>query len=165
LPDLHLTVRSADPVREQVEATLRRLVDTATIVPCEVIRVARRTMSESFGLARTMLNLTVDGLLGWDVDAGVPRLDSAGAGVPLRAAPAVAPDDPVVGADPPTISSDRSAAADLAISGYEDLAASHIVARLDRLTPSELDAIRTFEVANRGRRTVVGKIDQLLARP
>ena len=53
---------------------------------------------------------------------------------------------------------------DLAIPGYEDLAASHIVARLDRLTRSELAAIRAFEVANRGRRTVVGKVDQLLAR-
>ena len=52
----------------------------------------------------------------------------------------------------------------LAIAGYEDLAASNIVARLERLTPAELGEIRAFEVANRGRRTVVGKIDQLLAR-
>ena len=35
-------------------------------------------------------------------------------------------------------------------------------ARLDKLTAAELTEIRAFEVANRGRRTVVGKIDQLL---
>ena len=56
-------------------------------------------------------------------------------------------------------------AADLAIAGYEDLAASHIVARLDGLDRDDLAAIRRFELAHRGRRTVVGKIDQLLAQP
>ena len=44
-----------DPVRQNVEATLRRLVDTATAVPC--------------GMLRAMWQL-----LGWDNDAGVPRL-------------------------------------------------------------------------------------------
>jgi hypothetical protein len=105
-----------------------------------------------------MLNLTVDGLLGWDIDAGVPRLQSTGDGVgpsaPHGAPVAVAPE-----------TDHGSEAADLAIPGYEDLAASHIVARLDRLTRSDLAKIRSFEVSHRGRRTVVGKIDQLLARP
>ena len=55
-------------------------------------------------------------------------------------------------------------AADLPIAGYEDLAASHIVARLDRLSTCRSGRDPPFEVANRGRRTVVGKIDQLLAR-
>ena len=60
---------------------------------------------------------------------------------------------------------DGGLAADLPIAGYEDLAASHIVARLDGLDRDDLAAIRRFELAHRGRRTVVGKIDQLLAQP
>ncbi len=45
---------------------------------------------------------------------------------------------------------------------YESLAASHVVARLRALSPSELEQVREFEAAHRGRRTVLGKIDQLL---
>ena len=152
----------ADPVREGVEAALHRLVELVTTGPCGLLRTASRTIAESVGLARTMFNLTVDGLLGWEVDAGVPRLDTVDATVGA-AAPLVAGGPGEVGAVP-TAAGNRAGAVDLAIPGYEDLAASHIVARLDRLSPSELAAIRSFEVANRGRRTVVGKIDQLLAR-
>jgi hypothetical protein len=144
-------------LRDDVEAALRRVVGTATALPCTVMRVARRALAESAGLARTMVNLTVDGLLGWDVDAGVPRLQSTGGGVGPET-PRSAPVAVASGSD------QGGQAADLAIPGYEDLAASHIVARLDRLTPSDLARIRSFEVSHRGRRTVVGKIDQLLAR-
>jgi hypothetical protein len=148
----------ADPVRERVEATLHRFADLVTAGPCGLLRTAGRTVAESAGLARTMVNLTISGLLGWEADAGVPPLGTvdggSGAAAPLRGA------RPRAVTEPPA----RAAPVNLAIPGYEDLAASHIVARLDRLTRSELIAIREFEVANRGRRTVVGKVDQLLAR-
>ncbi len=148
----------ADPVRERVEATLHRLVDLATTPPCSVLRSAGRTVGESVGLVRTMVNVTVDGLLGWGIDAGGPRLGTVDGGssatAPLRVErPRAVTETPAV-----------AVPVDLAIPGYEDLAASHIVARLDRLSRPELTAIREFEIANRGRRTVVGKIDQLLAR-
>jgi hypothetical protein len=154
--------RSTDPLRQQIEATLQRLVGAAATAPCELLRVARRTVGESVGLARTVLNLTVDGLLGWEVDAGVPRLEPVSAGI--QPSPAPLGEGAAARPDPPSTVSNRAGAADLPIPGYEDLAASHIVARLDRLSPSELVEIRAFEVVNRGRRTVVGKIDQLLAR-
>lgn len=51
----------------------------------------------------------------------------------------------------------------LPIDQYESLAASHVVARLESLTPDELRTVRSFETSHRGRRTVLGKIDQLLA--
>jgi hypothetical protein len=51
----------------------------------------------------------------------------------------------------------------LPIDEYESLAASQVVARLANLTAEELDAVRRFEVSHRGRRTVIGRIDQLLA--
>ena len=56
-----------------------------------------------------------------------------------------------------------AAAEDLPIDEYESLAASHVVARLESLTADELRAVQEFEAAHRGRRTVLGKIDQLLA--
>ncbi len=51
---------------------------------------------------------------------------------------------------------------ELAIPGYESLAAAQIVPRLQTLSESELTAIRSFETANRQRRTVLNRIDQLL---
>jgi hypothetical protein len=51
--------------------------------------------------------------------------------------------------------------ATLPISDYDSLAASHVVARLSALGPAELDSIGAYEAANRGRRTILGKIQQL----
>jgi hypothetical protein len=47
---------------------------------------------------------------------------------------------------------------DLAIPSYDSLAASQVVPRLDGLTTIELEAVRRYELAHRGRRTVLGKI-------
>jgi len=49
----------------------------------------------------------------------------------------------------------------LPIAGYDTLAASQIIARLDGLTPTELAAVKSHELTNRGRRTVLGRIGQL----
>jgi hypothetical protein len=148
---------TVDPVRDRVEATLRRAFDVATAGPCGIFRTAQRTAAQTADFARTVINLTVDGLLGWDVDAGVPpRL---GATAPVTAIDTGGS----MGDDADTSRAAAGAAADLAIAGYEDLPASHIVARLERLGEDELIEVRRFELAHRGRRTVVGKIDQLLA--
>jgi hypothetical protein len=52
-------------------------------------------------------------------------------------------------------------APELAIPEYDQLSASQVVERLDGLTPGELDAVRDYEVAHRGRATILGKITQL----
>ena len=57
----------------------------------------------------------------------------------------------------------RSPTTELPIEDYESLAASHVVDRLATLTPAELRAVRAFETAHRGRRTILGRIEQLLA--
>ena len=49
----------------------------------------------------------------------------------------------------------------LAISGYESLPAVNVVQRLITLTADEIEQIRRFEIANRGRRTILAKIDVL----
>ncbi len=58
---------------------------------------------------------------------------------------------------------DAPEAAGLAIPGYDTLSASQVVERLDGLSASDLDAVRRYESANRNRRTILGKLDQLRA--
>ena len=55
------------------------------------------------------------------------------------------------------------AVADLAIPGYDSLAASQVVERLGSLAPDELDAVRRYELVGRHRRTILNRIDQLVA--
>lgn len=54
-----------------------------------------------------------------------------------------------------------TASADLAIPGYDSLSASQVVPRLAGLAPAELEAVRSYEAASRGRRTILTKISQL----
>lgn len=49
----------------------------------------------------------------------------------------------------------------LAIPEYDQLSASQVVERLEGLTAGELDAVRDYELAHRGRNTILGKISQL----
>jgi hypothetical protein len=51
--------------------------------------------------------------------------------------------------------------ASLAIPGYDALAASQVVQRLAGLSEEELEAVREYEEATRGRRTILGRIEQL----
>lgn len=76
---------------------------------------------------------------------GARRTPTSGK-VPAPATPAPAPPAP-----------------SLAIPGYDQLSASQVVERLDGLTKGELDAVRAYEVAHRGRSTILGKITQLTA--
>lgn len=71
-------------------------------------------------------------------------------------APAAAP-APVVDATP-AVAADPG---DLPIAGYDSLAASQVIPRLEGLTPDELEAVRAYETAKRGRKTILGKITQL----
>lgn len=66
--------------------------------------------------------------------------------------PAAAPDLEVVGDGP---------VATLAIPDYDGLSASQVVNRLAGLEPAELEAVRSYELANRGRKTILSKIAQL----
>jgi hypothetical protein len=50
---------------------------------------------------------------------------------------------------------------DLVIPDYDELSASQVVERLDGLRRDELEAVRAYELANRGRRTILFKIEQL----
>jgi hypothetical protein len=94
--------------------------------------------------------------------AAGPRRPAARRRRPSSAAD-VAPEPDPVALDGAVRVGEPDDAGDLPIEQYESLAASHVVARLEALTADELHAVRGFETAHRGRRTVLGKIDQLLA--
>lgn len=48
------------------------------------------------------------------------------------------------------------------IPGYDTLSASHVVRRLDGLSPGDLQAIYGYEKSHRGRSTVLARAEQLL---
>jgi hypothetical protein len=50
---------------------------------------------------------------------------------------------------------------DLAITDYDGLSASHVVNRLAGLSTEELETVRRYEAAHRGRKTILSKIAQL----
>lgn len=60
--------------------------------------------------------------------------------------------------DEPSIDSDT-----LAIPDYDSLSASQVVPRLDSLSLDELELVRQYESAKRGRKTILSKIAQLQA--
>ena len=77
------------------------------------------------------------------------------------------PADP---ADPPASTSAATAtrpappeggAGSLAVPGYDTLSASQVVPRLEGLSSAERDAVRRYEAAHRGRKTILNKLQQL----
>jgi len=54
-------------------------------------------------------------------------------------------------------------ASTLPIPGYDELSASQVVERLSGLGTEELEAVRDYERAGRARKTILGRIDQLVS--
>ena len=52
-------------------------------------------------------------------------------------------------------------AADLAIPDYDSLSASQVLPRLQGLSVEELEAVRDYEAAHRGRKTILNRVAQL----
>lgn len=86
--------------------------------------------------------------------AGVTGPGSAASSAPRtpKPAPAPAPAPSAAGSD---------GAGGLAIPDYDGLSASHVVNRLAGLSAEELEAVRRYEAANRGRKTILSKVAQL----
>jgi hypothetical protein len=71
---------------------------------------------------------------------------------------------PVAYLDEDVVTEESVGADELAIPAYDSLAASQVVQRLEGLTEAELEAVRRYEVAHRGRKTILGKVAQLQGR-
>jgi hypothetical protein len=99
------------------------------------------------------------------VDRGAPAGDSlrVDRGAPAGDSLRVDRGAPSANGGPRVRTAPRSTldSAELAIPGYDSLSASQVVQRLAGLAPPELEAVRTYEAAGRGRRTILTKIAQL----
>jgi len=144
-----------DPTTQRVEAVLHGVVGGALELPCQLARSVRRAALRPVELVRTIASLAEARVRGPRSSAAAPagddrveRRDEPGPPAPERAA---------------EVPRDVRTAPPLAIEDYDSLAASQVVARLERLDDDDLAAIAAHEAAHRGRRTVLGKIDQLLA--
>jgi hypothetical protein len=94
-----------------------------------------------------------------------PAAPTARAPSTQPAAPSAAP-SAVPSAPPSAVPSGPTPpVGDLAIPGYDSLSASQVVPRLSGLEAGELDAVRAYEAAGRGRKTILNKIAQLQAKP
>ncbi len=80
--------------------------------------------------------------------------------------PPVMPHDAAPGpsaAPPAGTEHPQPSAIDLSIPDYDSLSASQVLPRLSSLSTSELAAVRTYEEAHRGRKTILHRIAQLQA--
>ena len=84
---------------------------------------------------------------------------------PTRASPTTGPaGSAATGSGAPRVEAPTAGSADpgsLPIAGYDTLAASQVVARLEGLDSVALEAVRTYEAAHRNRKTILGKVAQL----
>jgi hypothetical protein len=87
---------------------------------------------------------------------------------PASSAPVSAPADPSIRTSTPDVPRTPSSAAgpvpsasSLAIPAYDTLSASQVVQRLAGLSADELEAVRAYEAAGRGRKTILNKVEQL----
>lgn len=148
--------------------SLGRLVELALTVPLEVgVRVVEAVpavVDKLPGAAdRVRQEIVLARFIGrLAVEQGVREIQS-------RLAPSgeseVAGEAP---ASEPEVSPDRSDVPDvdtLALADYDHLSSAQIVAKLDSLDAEELVAVGSYERANRHRRTILGKLEQLGVSP
>ena len=64
---------------------------------------------------------------------------------------------------PEAVAAPRSgpSSVDLPVADYDSLAASQVIPRLAGLDADELEAVRAYEAAHRGRKTILGRLAQL----
>jgi len=101
----------------------------------------------------------VVGQLGGRRNAAAPAPPAAASAPSAPATPPAARTAPAAPAAP--VSTNGPAVTSLAIPDYDSLSASQVVPRLEGLAATELDAVRAYELANRGRKTILNRIAQL----
>jgi hypothetical protein len=91
--------------------------------------------------------------------------NGAGPTVTAVSPPPEAPPEPVPPgdglSDGPAPAPTAPSVDELAIPGYDSLSASQVVQRLAGLAAEELEAVRMYETATRGRRTILARVSQL----
>lgn len=130
---------------------------TASSTLGQVTRSARSALADLGLLPHDRPGAATDGTK----TSGATRSSSAAGSGGTGRAPAPAP--AVDAADERAAATTPEATVDLAIPDYDSLAASQVIPRLAGLTGDELEAVRAYEAAHRGRKTVLSKVGQLQA--
>lgn len=138
---------------ERGRAYLDGQVNVARVVGQVAVAQGQNEAGKVVNQLRDQVGAALEQLLrGWAGDA-----DAEPAPATVEADPATAGDAPSA----PAATRSGPGAAELAIPEYDSLAASQVLPRLQGLTPEELEAVRDYEAAHRGRRTILGRIAQL----
>ena len=167
----------ADEVKRRIDES----VGVAKVVAESGFGVAKDVAGAGIGVARDVAGSALKGLL--ENRPGTPRPNGAApttapSSFTPPAAPETTPDDtapeatvasepvPEPASEPvpePAAGTDLTVpdVAELAIPDYDELSASQVVERLEGLDTGELEAVRRYEAAHRGRNTILGKIAQL----
>ena len=160
----------ADKGRHRVEGQ----VHTARLVGQFAVQFGRQKMEEWAGPAASKAASAVGGAVAGG--RGGADAEPAAAG---RGAPGPAGEEAGVGRDgsvaaeaaargtaapaAPAGANGYAPGKHLAIPGYDSLSASQVVQRLDGLSDTELEEVRAHELASRRRRTILSRVEQLLA--
>ena len=144
-----------------VYAPIGFLIESPRLVP-ELVAVGRQHVATVRGLGQLAMQMGQQRLAG---RAPAPTAEEPEPGEPTDAGPTAAAEDQevivtVIYEQADSAGSDEG----LAIPGYDQLAASQVVARLSGLGPVELDQVAAYEQAHRARRTILNKITQLRRR-
>jgi len=156
----------ADEVKRRIDES----VGVAKVVAESSFGVAKDVAGASIGVARDVAGTALKGLLDNRPGTTRPNGTAAPATETVADTPATTPAPepaPVApsAAEPeaPTVAVDLTVpdVDELAIPDYDELSASQVVERLEGLDAGELEAVRRYEAAHRGRNTILGKIAQL----
>ncbi len=156
------------------KSPLEQALDLLVYAPLGLAVTARTQLPDMVAKGRAQIEgqVTVARFIGQfavkqgrvEVEKRLKAITDPPAPAPEPVRPPVAEPDPAVGETPPVASAATAPAppaADLAIPGYDALSASQVVQRLAGLAPAELEQVRAYEAATRGRKTVLTKITQL----
>jgi len=161
-------------VPDETQPSFERLLDVTVYAPLGIIVTLRDDLPKQLRQRRQALEnrIQLSRFIGQlVVQQGRKELakrveESRRPATPPSPVAGAAPSSPQPSEVPVTADStcdDVPAADDLPIAEYQSLAAMHVVQRLNSLLPGEIEQIRRFEVAHRGRRTILAKIAQLQA--
>jgi hypothetical protein len=147
--------------RRELHAEGHGVPDLARFDP---LRKLDRAQAHAVGTLRALGVLPPAGPGVGDDGGWAPGPDGDGEPVPPDASadPAAEPVAPA-GAEPVAVAVDGGDPDALAIPAYDSLSASQVMPRLESLAADELELVRTYEMANRGRKTILNKIAQLQA--
>jgi hypothetical protein len=127
-----------DPVDRLIDVTIATPICAALVVRGAVPVLARAGGRGAMSMVDRLLRVPHEVVPEWDAERSAPRAGSNG------------PPEPTTVEVP-----------ELPIPGYDDLTARQVCDRLAEQAPEDLVSIARYEIANRARRTVLGKIERL----